>query len=145
MFSRLLTVCTGNICRSPLAAALLQDRLAASGRPVEVRSAGIGALVGHPADASTRRVATEQGVALDAHHAQQIDIALTRWADLIVVMEQHHLDEVQALDPTARGKTFLLGHWLGISIPDPFQRDEAVHRAVGQQISDAVDSWLKRL
>ncbi|TMW71337.1 low molecular weight phosphotyrosine protein phosphatase [Thauera sp. UPWRP] len=145
MFSRLLTVCTGNICRSPLAAALLRSRLTDKGLAAEVQSAGIGALVGHPADASTQRIAIEQGIALDVHRAQQIDTPLTRWADLIVVMEQHHLDEVLALDPTARGKTFLLGHWLGISISDPFQRDEAVHRAVGQQISDAVDSWLKRL
>ncbi|MDX9839346.1 MAG: low molecular weight phosphotyrosine protein phosphatase, partial [Azoarcus sp.] len=50
MFEKILTVCTGNICRSPLAEFLLRERLGAAGKKAEVRSAGIGALIGHPAD-----------------------------------------------------------------------------------------------
>jgi protein-tyrosine phosphatase len=45
-----------------------------------------------------------------------------RWAELVLVMEKHHRDAVLAMDPTARGKTFLLGHWTNTEIPDPYRR-----------------------
>ncbi|MBR0564513.1 low molecular weight phosphotyrosine protein phosphatase [Azoarcus sp. L1K30] len=145
MFEKILTVCTGNICRSPLAEFLLRERLAAAGKKVEVRSAGIGALVGHPADDTTQDVARKHGTALDGHRAQQLDTELTRWADLILVMEKHHFDAVTDLDPTARGKTFYLGHWNKAEIPDPYRRGEDVHEEVHQAIAGAVEKWIAKL
>lgn len=145
MFEHILTVCTGNICRSPLAEALLRRDLAADGRSAEVKSAGIGALIGHPADSSTAEVALANDVSLVEHRGRQIDTSLTRWADLILCMEQHHLDHVLSLDPTARGKTFLLGHWAKTQIPDPYKRGIEAHQLAYSQIAEQCKRWLARL
>lgn len=145
MFEHILTVCTGNICRSPLAEALLRRDLAAAGHSAEVRSAGIGALIGHPADSSTAEVALANDVSLAEHRGRQIDTSLTRWADLILCMEQHHLDHVLHLDPTARGKTFLLGHWSKTQIPDPYKRGIEAHQLAYSQIAEQCQRWLARL
>jgi protein-tyrosine phosphatase len=145
MFQRILTVCTGNICRSPLAEALLRDRLTRAGQSAEVRSAGTGALSGHPADPITQELAAEQGISLDEHTAFPITTTLTRWADLILTMEHAHQTRLIELDPTARGKVFLLGHWQDREITDPYRRDHDVYREVQQQILEGVESWVPRL
>lgn len=145
MFEHILTVCTGNICRSPLAEALLRRNLLAAGRSAEIKSAGIGALIGHPADETAAEVALANGVSLAQHRGRQLDTNLTRWADLILVMEQHHLAHVLQIDPTARGKTFLLGHWAQTEIPDPYQRGVNAHQAAFNQIAAESQRWLTRL
>lgn len=145
MFDHILTVCTGNICRSPLAAAMLSTKRNGNSARVAVRSAGISALVGHPAEDTVVKIAAECGLDLGAHRATQLDSELTRWAALILVMEQHHFDAVLAIDPTARGKTFLLGHWLSKEIADPYRQSEAVYRRAHEEIAEAVDSWIERL
>jgi protein-tyrosine-phosphatase len=99
MFNRILTVCTGNICRSPAAEFFLRQRIEALGRPVEAQSAGIGALVNHPADETTCAMMQSRGVDLSAHRGSQLVRERLRWAELVLVMEQHHRDAVLALDP----------------------------------------------
>lgn len=145
MFEKILTVCTGNICRSPLAEFLLREQLACKEQTTEVRSAGIGALIGHPAEENASSVALQHGTSLEGHRAQQINNQLTRWADLILVMEQHHMDNVLDQDPTARGKTFLLGHWNNREIPDPYRKGDAAHQRAYEEISNAVSSWISKL
>ena len=110
-----------------------------------VRSAGIGALSGHPADETVCRIAAEQSISLASHRAAPIDVRSTRLADLILCMEPHHLEAVLTMDPTARGKTFLLGHWMSTSIADPYRRPEDVYRNTHQEIATAVSTWLERL
>lgn len=151
MFTHILTICTGNICRSPLAEAMLCVQLGAAARtpPIQVRSAGIGALVGQPADETVLFVAAADAAlsaALTSHKAQQVGLQQTRWADLILVMEAHHMQYIVRMDPTARGKTFLLGHWLGAkSVGDPYLKHEEVYRETHAQIEQAVASWTSRL
>ena len=127
MFNRILTVCTGNICRSPAAEFLLRERTERAGKPVEARSAGIGALVNHPAEDTTCAMMQSRGIDLSGHRATQLTSERLRWADLVLVMEKHHRDAVLAMDPTARGKTFLLGHWTETEIPDPYRRGDEAH------------------
>jgi protein-tyrosine phosphatase len=145
MFDRILIVCTGNICRSPMAVALLRQRLADRGHRVEVRSAGVGAMVHHPADDTTRTLMQAKGLDLSDHRARQVTPELTRWAELILVMESRHRDAIVGMDPTARGKTFLLGHWGGDEIPDPFRREDAVYERALSLIESSLDSWVRRL
>lgn len=108
MFDKILVVCVGNICRSPtgeyLLKALLPNKI--------IASAGVGALVGKPADKTALKVAKEHGVNMDQHVAQQLTSELCREFDLILVMEQGHINAVTNIAPEARGKTMLLSQWL---------------------------------
>ncbi|WP_313953924.1 low molecular weight protein-tyrosine-phosphatase [Accumulibacter sp.] len=144
MFKRILTVCTGNICRSPAAEFLLRQGIDAR-RGVEARSAGIGALVNFPADETTCAMMQARGLDLAEHRASQLTPELLRWAELVLVMEPHHRDAVLAMDHTARGKTFLLGHWTKTEIPDPFRRGDKAHAEALRLIEEAVEPWLEKL
>lgn len=145
MFQKILTVCTGNICRSPVAEYLLRHQLDTAGRTIDVQSAGIGALIDHPADDAALAFTDQLGVPMARHRARQIAQSHTRWADLILVMQKHHLDYVLDLDPTARGKTFLLGRWGGQEVPDPYQRGEGAHLAAYKLIAEEVQAWVRRV
>ena len=145
MFDHILILCAGNLCRSPLAEALLRARLAREGKPIEVGSAGLIADLGDPADEMARVVASGHGLDLAAHRSRPVDPELVRWADLILVMEQVHRRHLLALAPTAAGKVYLLGHWGGIEIPDPYCQGREAFEAVYDQIATAVELWLVRL
>lgn len=146
MFERILVICTGNICRSPMAEALLRLQLQQAGREVEVRSAGVGALVNYPADDAARERMRNREIDLDAHRAQQFTPELGRWADLILVMENSHRDAVVDIDPTARGKTYLLGHWNGSkNIPDPYKRTDTVWDEALALIDESLPTWIRKL
>lgn len=77
----------------------------------KIDSAGTGALVGHEADASAKRIAEIHGLSLDAHSGKQFTASLGRQYDLILVMERTHLEQIGRIAPEARGKTMLFGHW----------------------------------
>ncbi len=145
MFNRILTVCTGNICRSPAAEFLLRQRIERVGKRVEARSAGIGALVNHPAEEATCAMMSARGVDLSAHRASQLTRERLRWAELVLVMETHHRNAVLEMDPTARGKTFLLGHWTKTEIPDPYRRGDEAHAEALQLIEEALEPWVGKL
>ena len=145
MFDKILTLCTGNICCSLFVEVLLRQRLADRGRAVTVASAGTGALVGHPADADTQAVALARGLDLSTHRARQLTPEITRWADIILVMEKHHLEYATRLDPSARGKIFLLGHWDKAEVPDPYRLAEENHQLAYDIIAHTVDQWIGKL
>ena len=145
MFDRILVLCTGNICRSPMAEILLRHHLGVAGARTEVQSAGTGALVDHGADTSAVSLMQDRGLDLTAHRARQVTRELTRWADVILVMEGHHRDELSDTDPAARGKAFLLGHWIGQEIPDPYKRGEDEWAVALQLIDEGVASWVGKI
>jgi protein-tyrosine phosphatase len=95
--TRILTVCLGNICRSPTAEAALVEAAAELGVALEVDSAGTGDWhVGHPPDTRMTAAATDVGLELRGT-GQQVDPALLRWADLVVVMDRTNLTDVTRL------------------------------------------------
>lgn len=150
MFERILLVCTGNICRSPLAEAMLRQQIAADGRADEaqVRSAGTKALPGRRADETVLFVAKGEPALvelLQQHRSQPIDRTLTWWADLILVMEPHHGRSVVKLDETARSKVHLLGASTRKPILDPYLKHESVYRDAHGLIATAVASWRHKI
>lgn len=146
MFNSLLIVCTGNICRSPVAESIFRQRLEASARwNGRVRSAGLDALVDQGADPTVLGMMRERGFDLAPHRARQLTPEHVREADLVLVMETHQRDALLDLDPTARGKTFRLGHWIDADIPDPYRRGDDAHRATIELIVAASAPWLDRL
>lgn len=100
MIKSVLVVCVGNICRSPTGERLFKRALPHT----RIASAGLGALKGHPADKTASAVAAEHGVSLDGHEAQQLTASMCRDFDLILVMEKRHVEQVNRIDPAARGR-----------------------------------------
>lgn len=145
MFQRVLVLCTGNICRSPLAAARLKQVVEDKGRDIEVRSAGLGALVGHPADPNALVVAEARGLDVSGHVAQQLTRDLMLWADLILVMENEQRGYLIEQSPTISGKVLLFGHWVGEEVPDPYREDLEVFEDTMDLIDQAAVEWGKRL
>lgn len=142
---RILVLCEGNHCRSPLAEALLRNSL---GPAFTVGSAGLGALVGHPAHEESCRIAEDQGLDLKAHRGRSFSPELALSTDLILVMDLAQKAACEALVPSARGRVFLLGHWLpepDREIADPIQRGPEAHRLAHQHIQRALQPWLVRL
>ena len=137
---RLLVVCVGNICRSPVAAALLRDVMPAA----EIRSAGLAAVQGAGVFALAARVAEEQGLQLPEHNARRLTLADCQWADMILVMERNHLRIVHDMAPYCRGKTFLLGAACGdLEIPDPYGKGIESFRATHQLLVNSVEAWRR--
>ncbi|OYU12415.1 MAG: protein tyrosine phosphatase [Comamonadaceae bacterium PBBC1] len=137
----ILTLCVGNICRSPLAQALLARELPEH----HVRSAGLSAMVGYPADPEVIRVAREQGLELQAHRAQQVTSVMCQQAELILVMEQEHKTQLEQLYPQVRGKVFRLGLYGQFDIADPYRQSSEAFDTAYQGIAQGVALWLPRI
>ncbi|EGU43428.1 phosphotyrosine-protein phosphatase [Vibrio ichthyoenteri ATCC 700023] len=145
MFKRFLVVCTGNICRSPLAEIMLSKMLP----DVQVRSAGIAVkssdLAGHAVDSTMMSVANDMGINLEGHQAHQLTKEDCLWSDVILVMEPEQIVRVSKISTQARGKTFLLGQWGEGTIADPFLKSLDQYQAAATQIRSACQSWCKKL
>jgi protein-tyrosine phosphatase len=141
VFKRILIVCTGNICRSPVAEYLFRKRLGSRG--IEVSSAGLSALVGSPMDATALQLLRDSGVDGALHRAHQLVPSMLFAADLALGMEKNHIEEMIKLAPEARGKVYLLGKWLDEGdIPDPYRKQRAAFEHVHEMIRRGVDSWM---
>lgn len=138
---RILAVCTANICRSPIAEALLARALPG----YEVQSAGLEALVGQPADPGSVAVASAAGLDLSPHRARQIATWMCQQNDLILVMEQGHRLALEERFPLARGKVFRLGHYRDFDVVDPYRQPAEVFEAAWAAIARGVDDWAPRI
>jgi len=144
MFENILVVCIGNICRSPVAEALLKQGLAGTNK--KVSSAGISAMVGDGADPSSIELMAAKNVDFTNHVARQLDKTMLSQAELILVMEQSHIEAITKIAPEARGKTMLLGKWNhNTEVPDPYKKSNEAFAFAIKLIEQGVASWLKYL
>ena len=80
------------------------------------------------------------------HIAQQLTSALCREFDLILVMEQGHINAVTNIAPEARGKTMLLSQWLNKQdIPDPYRQSKEAFEHAYELIDASVSEWVKKI
>jgi len=142
MFKNVMMVCVGNICRSPIAEVYLKYR-----QPeLNVFSSGIGALVGKPADPFSVELMQEKNIDLSKHVAQQINSMLVSNSDLILTMEQRHIEAIQNKFPEARGKVHLIGKWSdNQEIPDPYKKDREEFVSASALIEFGIDAWCSKL
>lgn len=142
----ILVVCVGNICRSPVGERLLAYRLQQHEADISVSSAGIAALVGHPADQDARQVAARHGVSLEGHVARQFSHELGSDHKLILVMEPGHKREIMKSAPDLSGRIMLFDHWTEAKgIADPYRRSIEFHEEVFAQIDAAASAWVDKL
>ena len=145
-------VCTGNICRSPMAEVIVRDKLdkAGLGSAVVVSSSGIGSWhVGHPADKRALSELAAHGYDGSAHRAQQFGYEQEQ-ADLIVALDTNHVSElvargvdedkvrlIRSFDPAAED---------GAGVADPYYGGPEGFAVVREQIESAADgiiTWVR--
>jgi protein-tyrosine phosphatase len=143
---RVLVVCTGNTCRSPLAETLI--RAALRSNDVTVTSAGTGAWEGAPASDGAYLVALENGLDLSGHHARLLTRELVASADLILTMSRHHAARVADLG--GAGRVHLLSEFAGRSgaqteVTDPFGGDLDGYREAYTDLAELAAGVAARL
>ncbi|HKT98700.1 MAG TPA: low molecular weight protein-tyrosine-phosphatase [Paraburkholderia sp.] len=137
MIDRVLVVCEGNICRSPLACAMLAQALPDIG----FSSAGTHALVGEGADPLVLEMARERGVQLEEHVATALTDEQVRAADLILTMTKVQREQIEHVWPYARGKVYRLSENDGVDVVDPYRRHRMAFELAFAQIEQGVAHW----
>jgi protein-tyrosine-phosphatase len=146
---KVLFVCTGNTCRSPLAEAIAHQVAAESGRAdVTFSSAGTHAGEGAPATDEALLVGLERGVDLSSHRSRRLTRDLLADQDLVLVMSESHLGHVKSLLPGAPVE--MLAGFGGAegsrrSIADPFGGDLAVYRDTADELERELKVLLERI
>jgi protein-tyrosine phosphatase len=146
--AHILVVCTANICRSPVAAELLRDRLKARGlADWTVASAGTWAMEARPASRFSVDVMRANGFDITAHRARMIDEALLTEADLVLCMETGHAEALRVEFPDQADKIYMLTQMIGrnFNVADPYGGEYADYERMYDAVQDIIDAGLDRV
>jgi protein-tyrosine-phosphatase len=135
---RILFLCTGNICRSPMAEAIARAELAAGRNGIEVASAGIAALEGWSATSEAIAVAAEHGLSLAGHRARQLTPELVAATDVVVGMQREHAEYARRLG-AGRATT------LSSPVRDPYGLGIAAYRETWTLLAATIPELLGEL
>ncbi len=152
---RIIVICSGNICRSPMAVALLRHKLERRKVAAVVISGGTLGIHGRRAASTARRAITEldpddeYGMAsrITEHRSQGLSPAMLQMADDLLVMAPHHEEYVSKLAPRAAGRVVRLWDYARVDIPlskipDPVGQDFEVFRRCRDIIDECLEQWL---
>ncbi|AJY74578.1 protein tyrosine phosphatase [Paenibacillus beijingensis] len=139
---RILFVCTGNTCRSPMAEAILRDKAKRRGLSVEVRSAGVSTMDGLPVSGNAAKTLSARGISHNGSSRAARE-EMIGWADLVLTMTAGHKNALLHRFPSAVDKTFTLKEYtaFGTSVQEGVEELERLYaqwqmaRALGQDIS----------
>ncbi len=139
--NRILILCIGNICRSPIAEAMLQERLLSNSSPISVSSAGLHAMVGSPADPISQELMRERGIDISQHRARQFTREIAFGADLIFTMDLEQQHQVESQLPSMRGRVHRIGKISGFDVPDPYKRPRVIFEQSLALIEQGINEW----
>lgn len=146
----ILVVCTGNICRSPMAEGLLKGRMPLDlVHRVTVSSAGTRAVHGHPPSENAVEAMSLNGFYIDRHRARQLTRDMIKEADLIVAMEKRHLKEIRRMHGWGKSPAQLIGEFGHLpgsqEIDDPIGEPLQVYEACIERLRPCVDGIIEWL
>ncbi len=146
--ARILIICTANICRSPVAAGLLRDRLRQRGlTDWTVGSAGTWAMAARPASRYSVDVMGRHGFNIADHRATMVEERHLRDADLALTMEDGHAEALRAEFPAHAHKVYLLTEMMGRSynVPDPYGGPMEGYQQMYDELVALIDGGIDRI
>jgi protein-tyrosine phosphatase len=147
--TRVLFVCTANVCRSPMAQAISTALAEEQRVPWRATSAGVKALVGEGVSPRAGAALEEIGIHPGEHRARQVDPQMLREADLVLAMTVNHANILRRLSPPDSDKVHTLvafanGTIEGEGIPDPYGQSMTAHRASVRQLLSYLGEVVRR-
>ncbi|MGB1745768.1 MAG: ribose 5-phosphate isomerase B, partial [Limisphaerales bacterium] len=146
-----LFICTGNVCRSPMAEGLFRDLVEKNDADFAVKSAGVGAQDGQPPSENSVRAMQDLGIDITSQRSQMLTAELAAEADMIIGMTQGHVEMVNLMYPQAADKTFMLREF-DESLPlhereiaDPIGGSYEIYCLCRNQIREGIDSLLNSI
>jgi protein-tyrosine-phosphatase len=146
---RVLLVCSGNTCRSPMAAALLHHLWGLSSPPwrLQVNSAGISTFAGSAASEHAVQAMNRRGLDIKPHRSQSISEPILRDSDLILTMTEQQKRSIRSVWPGVSDRLFSVGEYAGIQgdIPDPYGGPAFTYEQTASVLERLLQAVVRRI